>query len=93
MSAAVMMYKADYNTSTVSGSVIQPLGMEREELRVFHWVLLVVFLVVFMAGILLIIGICKVRFQLLIFEYIYHKYVSSKSQASTYPGLPPPLSP
>ena len=80
MSEAVLLYRADYNSSTTtmlgdrftnntstpafSGSVIQPLGMEREELRVFHWVLLLVFLSVFVAGVLLIFGIWKVNRQL-----------------------------
>ena len=76
----VLLYRAEYNSSTTtmlggkfndntstsafSGSVIQPLGMEGEELRVFHWVLLLVFLSVFVAGILLIFGIWKVNKQL-----------------------------
>ena len=80
MSEAVLLYRAEYNSSTTtmlgdkfndntstsafSGSVIQPLGMEREELRVFHWVLLLVFLSVFVAGVLLILGIWKVNKQL-----------------------------
>jgi hypothetical protein len=42
------------------GSVLQPSGMEREELRVYHSLLVVVFVIVIFTCFLLLIGICKV---------------------------------
>ena len=68
MTAGVLMELSN-NTSPTTlfhpvplyGSVLQPHGMEIEELRVFHWVLLVVFMAVFSTCILLTIGIYKVN--------------------------------
>ena len=67
MTAAVLLEKSYYNISStflhpapLYGSVLQPNNMEREELRVFHLVLLVVFMAVFTTCILLTIGIYKV---------------------------------
>ena len=44
------------------GSVLQPSGMERVELRVFHSLLFLVFSMVIISCFLLVIGVCKVSF-------------------------------
>eukprot|EP00091_Calanus_sinicus_P010423 TRINITY_DN24249_c0_g1_i1.p1 TRINITY_DN24249_c0_g1~~TRINITY_DN24249_c0_g1_i1.p1 ORF type:complete len:124 (-),score=47.11 TRINITY_DN24249_c0_g1_i1:75-422(-) len=41
------------------GSVLQPTGMEREELRVHHSLLAAVFVLVILTCFLLLLGICK----------------------------------
>ena len=48
------------STTPSYGSVLQPSGMEREELRVYHSVLVVVFVIVIFTCFLLLIGMCKV---------------------------------
>jgi hypothetical protein len=49
-------------TSTISsyGSVLQPSGMERDELRVYHSLVVVVFFFIIFTCFFLFIGICKV---------------------------------
>ena len=53
-----LTYQASNQSS--SGSVIHPAGIVREELRVFHSLLLIVFSMVLFSCLLLILGICKV---------------------------------
>ena len=47
--------------TTPHGSVLQPPGMERQQLVVYHSLLLLVFIVVFFTCFLLAIGIVKVH--------------------------------
>ena len=48
------------------GSVLQPSGMERGELRVYHSLLIIVFSTVIFTCFCLVIGICKVQ------EFCHH---------------------
>ena len=74
------------------GSVLQPPGMEREELRVYNYLLLLVFIIVIFTCFLLVIGICKVNLVAVIIKF----YVTSFFRAFNIclsPGLSPPSSP
>jgi hypothetical protein len=47
-------------TTQAYGSVLQPFGMERDELRVYYSLLVAVFFIVIFTCSFLFIGICKV---------------------------------
>ena len=61
-----IILKSPHQTSPTAayGSVLQPPGMEREELRVYNYLLLVVFIIVIFTCFLLVIGICKVMLSI-----------------------------
>ena len=77
----ILQHQNQTSTTPVYGSVLQPPGMEREELRVYHSLLVVVFTMVLLTCFLLVIGILR-NIHLLLLPWLASTFLSILTEAA-----------